>query len=252
MLVVKDNNLIQKAKSNLTSTQKKLISYVISLITPTDKEFQRYDISVSDFCYLCGIDRNHFYTEFKDIIDDLDNKAFWIKTDTKIFKFRWFSEAEYIPKQGKIRVLLHSQVKPYLLELKKNFTMYELGNILELKSKYSMDLYEILKSYSYQYVREFKIEELKDILNASGYTVFKDFRKRVLDVAIDDINNKTDLYVTYDLIKGGRGAKVQAINFHIKTKQYVTLPYLDRIAEIKDKRTQIKGQMNIFDYDQKS
>ena len=86
-LVVKHNDLIQKSRYNLTITQQKLIAYVISLIKPTDTDFQRYEINVADFCELCGIDKNYFYSEFIDIIDDMDSKTFWVKTDSKIYPF---------------------------------------------------------------------------------------------------------------------------------------------------------------------
>ena len=62
--VVKANDLIQRARYNLTVNQQKLIAYVISLIKPTDKELMMYEISVADFCELCGIDKTYFYTEF--------------------------------------------------------------------------------------------------------------------------------------------------------------------------------------------
>lgn len=245
-LVVKDNNLIQKAKFNLTPTQQKLISYVISLIKPTDRELQKYEISIMDFCYLCGIDKNHFYSDFKDIIDDLDNKAFWIKTDTKVFKFRWFSEVEYMPRQGKVKVMLNSNIKAYLIDLSKNFTRYELYNILALKSKYSTRLYEIFKSYAFQRVKEIDLEELKELLCATNYS-FRDFRRDILDKATAEINHFTDIDVSYETVSQGR--KVVAIIFHIKPKDTFDTynSYVNTIDEINRRNKQVKGQMSIYD-----
>lgn len=246
-LVVKHNDLIQKSKYNLTATQQKLIAYVISLIKPTDFEFQRYEISVADFCQLCGIDKNYFYSEFKEIIDDIDNKAFWIRTEEKSFKFRWFLKAEYIEKKGKVRLLLDDDIKKYLIALQETFTQYELYNILALKSKYSIRLYELFKSYAFQKEKTLNIDELKTMLLASHYTNFKDFRNRVLDKAIAEINYYTDLNVSYETIKKGR--KVEAVNFIIDRKERFDgyLAYRNTINDINKKNKQIKGQISLFD-----
>lgn len=246
-LVVKHNDLIQKNKYNLTATQQKLIAYMISLIKPTDKEFERYEITVADFCELCGIDKNYFYTEFKDIIDDIDNKAFWIKTKEKTFKFRWFLKAEYLHKQGKVRLLLDDDIKKYLLSLQETFTQYELYNILALKSKYSIRLYELFKSYAYQYEREFTVDYLKEVLMATHYSNFKDFRKRVLDKAIDEINFYTDLNIKYEEIKKGR--KIVSLKIFIEKKDRLegVQAYINIIEDINKRNGQIKGQVSMFD-----
>ena len=246
-LVVKHNDLIQRGKNNLTLTQQKLIAYIISLIKPTDTELKKYEINVSDFCELCGIDRNYFYSEFKDIIDDIDNKAFWIETEEKVFKFRWFLKAEYIKHQGKVLLLLDDDIKDYLLGMKERYTAYELYNILAMKSKYSVSVYELYKSYSYKTEQTFDIDTLKDLLSASHYTNFKDFRTRVLEVAIKDINQYTDLFVSYDVIK--RGRKVVKVKFNIKKKQALERlqGYYNTIDVINKRNNQIKGQISMFD-----
>lgn len=246
-LVVKHNDLIQKSKYNLTVTQQKLIAYVISLIKPTDKEFKKYEISIADFCELCGIDKNHFYNEFTAIIDDLDSKSFWVKTDEKIYKFRWFLKAEYLYKKGKVRVILDDDMKKYLLELTQNFSKYELYNILALKSKYSLRIYELFKSYAYQKKKEFYVTELKEMLFATHYTNFKDFRVRVLDKAVNDINYYTDLSVSYETRM--KGKKVVSIIFFIETKKHLDgyLAYRNTIEEINKRNGQINGQISMFD-----
>ena len=102
-LVVKDNMLIQKSKFHLTATEQKLVCYVISLIKPTDKALDKYTININDFAQLCGINPKNAYAEFRKMIDDLDNKTVWLTMGDKTFKFRWFSEAEYIEKQGELK-----------------------------------------------------------------------------------------------------------------------------------------------------
>lgn len=249
MLVVKHNDLIQKATYNLTATEQKLIIYAISKIKPTDKELDKIEIRVEDFCRICGIDKTYFYTEFKEIIDNLDAKSYWVQTDKKLFKFRWFSEAEYVNGEGKVRVLLNTNLKQYLIDLKDHFTEYELYNILALKSKHSIRLFELFKSYSYQSYISFNIEEFRKLLyiDTVTYKNFNNLKVKVLDKAIEEINKYTELEVEYKTITKGR--KVVEIAFHIKKKGTLDsyISYRNTIDKINEDNGQIKGQVTIYD-----
>ena len=246
-LVVKDNALIQRAKYNLTVNQQKIIAYLISKIKPTDQELQKYELSIQDFCELCGIDKTYFYSEIKEIVDNLDNKSFWVESESKIFKFRWFSEVEIIKGSGKVNILLNSNIKKYLIDLKENFTQYELYNVLALKGKYSIRLYEWFKSYSFMREKTIEINELKTILIAEHYKNFKDFRNRVLTKAIKEINQYTDIEVEYNTVNSGK--KVIALIFHIKFKEALERydSYINTIEQINKRNKQIKGQMSLYD-----
>lgn len=250
--VVKHNDLIQKARYNLTVNQQKLIAYVISLIKPTDKDLMRYELSVVDFCDLCGIDKEHFYTEFKEIMIDLDRKSFLVETEEKIFNFRWFSEFEYIKGKGKVIVQLNSNLKKYLLDLYGHYTQYELYNILAIKGKYAIRFYELFQSY-FTSKREKKTEktivldELKKLLLAESYTDYKNFRVRVIEPSLFEINTYTDLTVNYEPIRTGK--YITNIKFVVSRKAYPSnyAAYINTIDRINKKNGQIKGQISLFD-----
>lgn len=250
--VIKHNDLIQKARYNLTVNQQKLIAYVISLIKPTDKDLMRYEIAVSDFCELCGIDKTYFYTEFKEIMLDLDKKSFLVETEEKVFNFRWFSEFEYIKGKGKVVVQLNSNLKRYLLDLYGNYTQYELYNILAIRGKYAIRFYELFQSYfkskkAKKTEETIELKELKRMLLAESYTDYKNFRVRVLEPSIKEINTYTDLSVTYEPLKQGK--VVAAIKFVIRRKTYPSnyAAYIKTIDRINERNGQIKGQISLFD-----
>lgn len=246
-IIVKDNELIQKARYDLTVNQQKIIAYIISLIKPTDQELQKYEISISDFCELCGINKSKFYTEIKVIVDNMDSKSFWVETEEKIFKFRWFSEVEIIKGSGKVNIQLNSNIKKYLIGLSESFTQYELYNILALKSKYSIRLYEWFKSYSFLREKQVDLAELKYILEAEKYIDFKSFRRRVIDPAITEINQYTDLEVAYSKVT--KSKTVTGLIFNIRFKEIMERygSYLQTIEEINQRSGQIKGQIGLFD-----
>lgn len=247
-IVVKDNRLIQNARFNLTATQQRFLAYVISKIKPTDKEFQEYEIRVDDFCSLCGIDKTWFYSEFINLVEDFDSKSFWIENEKEVYKFRWFDDTTYQKGKGKIKVTLSKRLREYLINLTKEFTQYELYNIMALKSKYAIRLFELFKSYAYQKQRDFDTEELKEILYATSYKNFADFKKRVLEPAIKEINDYTELKVSYEPLT--KGKKVVQIRFTIERKELVEsyMSYRRTIEQLNIENNQIKGQMNIEDF----
>ena len=139
-MVVKANDLIQKSRFDLSLQQQKIILFLISHIEPSDKEFKLYEFSVIDFCQVCGIDytAGKNYKDIKKAIKEIADKSVWIKTqDDEETLLRWV-EKPYINKNsGTIKIRLDEDMKPYLLQLKKNFTQYELIYTLQFKSKYT-------------------------------------------------------------------------------------------------------------------
>ena len=218
-LVVKDNDLIRKSRYSLTANQQKLIAYITSRIKPTDKEFKREYISVADFCKLCNIDKKHFYTEFKDMIDNLDSKSFWIENEDVLTKFHWFHEVKVNKGSGIIELVLNTYLQEYLLGLRENFTKYELYNVLLMKSKYSLRLYELFKSYEWQKNIYIELEKLKEYLNTESYKKTNDFKKRCLKPAVEEINRLTDINISYTEKKRGRA--IVGFNFSIQLKEAV-------------------------------
>lgn len=250
--VVKANDLIQRARYNLTVNEQKIICYVISKIKPDDKELMQYSISIDDFCELCGIEKKYFYEEFKELFLNLDKKSFLVETDKEIFNFRWFSEFKYVKGTGTVKVQLNSNLKEYLINLYGKYTTYELWAILSLRSKYSIRFYELFQSYfvrkwQKKVQKEVELEELKKLLMAENYTEYKNFRRRVLQPAINEINEYTDLSVSFTPIKKVR--KVIAIQFNIVKKEYPNNynAYMKTIDRLNKKNNQVKGQMSLFD-----
>ena len=246
-LVVKGNELIQQKRYSLTAIQQKFLAYVISRIKPDDTIDTMYEIRVEDFCAITGIDKTYFYDEFIRMIDKFDESSFWVDTKDELYKFRWFNDTRYIKGAGKVELYLSRSLKDYLIGLLGNFTQYELYNVMALHSKYAIRLFELFKSYQYQHTKRFDIDELKHLLYAEKYKNYKDFRKRVLEPAIKEINEYTEISVVLEPIY--KGKKVIEVKFIIELKEpldrykayQTTLEKIDRDSE------QIQGQLSIYD-----
>lgn len=221
--VVKANELIQKSRFNLSLQQQKVVLYLISQIQPTDTEFKLYEFNINEFCKVCGIDNTSGknYADLKQAIKDIAQKVLWITLPNgKDATIRWIEKAYIDSKRGMIEIRLDEDMKPFLLQLKDNFTAYEIIYTLHFKSKYTIRLYELIKSIHFhelrQYERTFQIDELKRMLGAETYTLYKNFKLRVLTPSVNEINEYSDK--TLSFIENKKGNKVVSITFTIGSK----------------------------------
>ena len=214
--VVKSNDLIRNTRYDLTLVEQKIILRLIQQIKPNDKDLYSYYFNINEFCVLCGIEQNNGanYMYIKNALKKLRDKSFWVKINEEEVLCSWLSKVKMNVKSGRIEIKLDNDLKPFLFELKKNFTEYSLFYILAMKSKYSIRMYELLKSYRYKSDLTIEIEYLKEMLLATNYDRFYDFKKKVVEMAIGEINEYTDLKVTYDFLKTGKA--VTSITFKIR------------------------------------
>lgn len=247
-MVVKANDLIQKSRFNMTLQQQKMLLFLISQVDAYDEDFKVYEFSIQEFCRVCGIDisSGKNYQDVKQCIKDIADKSVWVTVDNDVETLlRWIEKPYINNKSGVIRVRLDQDMKPFLLQLKSNFTKYELIYTLYFKSKYSIRLYELAKSIHYkeleEYRRVFSVDELRLLLGGETYTEYRDFKRRVLDVAVNEINEYSDKILAYEPIK--KGKSVVAIEFIINSKTIY-----DRL-QIRSKIEKEMGtdQMTLFD-----
>lgn len=231
MVARKANELIQRARCNLSLTQQKILLYLIAQISPNDTEFKAITFNIADFGKACGVQAvgGSYYENLKRDMKAISDKSFWVlMPDGYIELARWF-EPRINRHSGKVEIEFGKIVKPYLLQLKQNFTEIRIDYPLKFKKQYSVRLYELLCSYHFHkndtYSRTFEIEELKDELlmtmedSKEKYLDLKDFRKRCLYPAIEEINLTTDKHIAISYRKMGR--QITHIQFTVTQKEYI-------------------------------
>lgn len=249
-IVKKRNDLIQRSRFSLSLQQQKIILYLISQITPYDKDFKEYSFDIQEFCKVCGIDHENGgnYELLKDQIKAICDKSVWITTENgEETIIRWIEKPFINQGNGTIRIKLDNLMMPYLLDLKENFTQYELVYTLHFKSKYTIRLYELIKSIHFHelesYKRKFSVSDLRRILDAEKYKTFQHFRDRVLEPAVREINENSDKIVSYEAIKDKRSFSY--VVFTVKTKD------IFEVVKLRDEIDKEMGidpdQMTLFD-----
>lgn len=217
--VVKSNEIIQKSRFSMSVQQQKIMLFLISKIKPTDTANQLYCISILDFLNVTDMcDSGNNYSEVKKALKTIADKSMWLtKPNGKEVLLRWLDRIEIDTKTNLISVRFHEDMFPYLLDLREKYTQYSLENILPMRSKYGIRLYELLRSYAnMDSAMTIEIDELRQRMDCTQYERFPDFRRFALNPALDDINTFTDISVECSFQGGkGRGHACKEITFLI-------------------------------------
>jgi Initiator Replication protein len=213
--VTKSNRLIE-ANYKLGVVEQKIILYLASNIQPSDSDFQTYTLSIKEFINLLGLKGNHKYTDLRKITKELMKKVFEVRVDKKVIQVSWLSYVAYNESVGTIDIRFDPFLKPYLLELKREFTSYKLENVVKLKSSYAIRIYELLKQYEKIQERTFLLSDLRELLGVDNlYPAYGNFKQRVLLPAQKELENKTDISFKLEEVKNGR--RVSKVKFIIQS-----------------------------------
>lgn len=202
LTVFKGNRLINEARYKLTLNEQKFILFAISKIKKDDKN-KDYIFHIKEFIDLLNLEPHNAYGTLRRIIISIMRKPFtWSSgPDTEIF-FHWFSPAKYKRRQATVSFKFSDELIPYLFDLKKQFTVYRLQNILRLNSVYSIRIYELLKQSEWIGGREINLNELKELLGIPTiYPMYNDFKRNVLEIARKELSSRSDISFNYREIK---------------------------------------------------
>jgi plasmid replication initiation protein len=140
---------------------------------------------------------------------------------------------EYREGDAYIEARFNDSMKPFLLQLKKRFTMYEAGHFLPLNSTYSMRIYELLKMREGISILRISVEELRDILGVGdSYSSFSQLKYHVIGKAQEEIKEKTDIYFTYDVERKGRNAERLKFFIHRSEEEEADTPKMEDRTDV--------------------
>ena len=234
-LVVKDNALIE-ASHKLSEVEQRLILLAILKAREVgDKVEELKDkelvIHARDYMNAFGVDRDAGYKSLKKAVMGL-YQAEWgyhyinSKGNVVVRYERFTQSAVYIENEATVKFMFANAIIPMLVELERNFTSYEITQVAHLQSRYAMRLFECLIRFKASKTLTITLDELRfrfGLLDTE-YKVMSDFKKRVLDMAVKDINENTDITVKYDQHKQGR----TITGFTFKFKQKAKTAKLDK------------------------
>lgn len=249
-LIKKSNISIQKARYSLTLRQQKLLFFLMSQVKDTDTASTFIEFNLREVYDIFGDTSQNYYKAKKEL-KDLADKSWWIindKNKDEEILIRFLAKVITNSKSQNVKILWDIDMLPYLQNLKREYTQYKLFYIMTMKSEYSIRMYELLKSVAGKTIWNFKIEDIKrKFMCETKYKQFGHFKSRVIEPAIKEINEKTDINVTYELFRYGAGREYSDIEFTIETKGESELKKVDTAIREELNSSQIDGQIRFDD-----
>ncbi|MGX2968514.1 replication initiation protein [Ursidibacter sp. B-7004-1] len=216
LVIVKANSLIE-ASYRLSIDEIRILALTIGTMdSKSDKK--TFDFTVADFVREfpeVGID--NAYKQIQSAIKRIYDRSVVTENENKITHFRWVSSRTYFKKEGRFRIAMTDDVMPYLTQLKGQFTKYQLRNISSFNSVHAIRIYELCMQYKSVGEREILVDDLKKWLQVEDkYSRYNNFKQWVLEPAISEINEKSDLLIFVEPIK--RGRSIYSLHFTISPK----------------------------------
>jgi len=228
-LVVKSNKLIQ-ASYRLTLTEQRIILYAIAKFRKQNKQImanEKVVIDPHEFAELYSINPRFVYSAIKEATLDMFKREVTIyeidqNTGKEIsIQTRWIWERGHSDDLNYSHIKFSPRVIGYFHQLEKNFTSYSIESISKLNSVYAVRLYELLKQFEKVKYRDVTIVQLRKLfeLKDDEYEVISNFKARVIDSSVKQINQLTDIKIAYTQIK--RGRTIIGFKFSIATNKKV-------------------------------
>lgn len=220
-IIVQHNKLIE-ARYRLSLQEKRMMYWLASRLHSDDVDFKDYRLDIKDFGRMAEIRNNKLYDEVMKTTEKLMKRVMKIREieSNRIIQVSWLSSAEYLNNEGCVLLCFDPKLKLYLLNLKQEFTKLSLADLLELKSIYSIRMFELLVQYESIGKRKISIKDLREFcgIKEKEYTDYFDMKRKVIERAKREINEKTNYKIDYTEIKSSR--RVVSIEWTIRKETH--------------------------------
>ena len=227
-LIVKDNALIQ-ASYTLDTVEQRLILLAIAEARETGHgitENSLLEVHASSYINTFNVEKHTAYTVLRDASKSLfDRYVTYHDINPKTgrdrsFHCRWVDKIGYEPQSGIVFLRFTQDIVPLITRLEENFTKYELQQVSKLTSSYAIRLYELLiqwRSAGKTPIFDLPIFRQQLGVEAHQYKTMSNFKTYVLDFALKQVNELTDVTAKYEQHKKGR--VISGFSFSVKQKK---------------------------------
>ncbi len=227
-LEIRQHNALTNARYDYTELQLDLLFFTVSRLRK-DQKTVTYELPIKELSALTG--KQYHLPYLRQATADMGSRVFELETPERIKQLWMFQRVEYLKGQGIIEIKLTEDILPYLFDLKDNFTSYSLAAALRLHSKYAKRIYQICSQWKdLGETKKYDIQDFKKMLGLlddkgnEKMKQIKDFRESVLDIAVKQISEHTELHISYKLEKRVRTYK--NIVFTVKPQALAdTIPF---------------------------
>lgn len=213
---VMQHNAITSGKYDFDACQMDIMFMLLASLGPDDLPNKAYSIHLEDIKSITN--RIWDYKQLYTAAVEIGEKPLDIKNNKGEWRVWWWKQVHHKHGEASIEITINESIRPFLFDLKNNFTKMQLKSLLACNSKYAKRLYGLCCQWRSVGEVTFGIDELKEMLGLKNYEFNKSkdglpketyveinaFKSKVLEVAKKQINEKTDIHFDYKLIKRGR------------------------------------------------
>ena len=240
-LIVKDNALMN-ASYNLALVEQRLILLAIIEARETGKGINANDpltVHASSYINQFNVERHTAYQALKDACKDLFARQFSYQEKRERGRInitsRWVSQIGYMDDTATVEIIFAPAVVPLITRLKEQFTQYDIEQISGLSSAYAVRMYELL--ICWRSTGKTPIIELEEFRKRIGvldteYTRTDNLKMRVIELALKQINEHTDITASYEQHKKGRVITGFSFKFKQKKKNSDSSPRIEKPSQI--------------------
>ena len=220
-LVVKDNALVS-ASYYLSLAEQRLILLGIIEARNNQSKDNEFIIHVNSYINAFGVDDSTAYLTIKEACKRLRGRYFTydrlVNGSIEEVESNWIQSIAYATNSSYVKIKFTEAVMPLITNLEKHFTSYQIEQVKDLTSIYSIRLYELLISWKKTKKVELLLADLRLKLGIepNEYKAMNNFKAKVLDLAVSQINQHTDITVKYEQVKQGR--TITGFTFTFKQK----------------------------------
>ncbi len=220
-IIVKRNDFLKMGYS-LSIQEQRIILCCVSQIDSREKTTHNdeFVVSVQQIHDIFGDEKkSHMYKGLSEATDRLGNRWIVNRSDDgkKVSKLRWVWKIQYNAEQGDITLNFSRDVLDYLTDISKTFTKYKLSDVSNFRCMYSIRIYELIQQWAGVGEVEYSLDELRERLDlGEKYGRWADFKRNVIDLAVDEINEHSNLNLSYGMRKSRRS--VVGVMFYFTTK----------------------------------
>ncbi len=231
------SNALTRAGHGLTLAEKRIVMMAVSKIDSTKPinpaEAPRTKITAAEYAEECGLDISTAYQQLQSAAKHLYNRSVMFyepahKRDSKpitppITVMRWVGQVDHEPGEGWVELHWWPPIMKHLMGLKKQFTSYQLQQASALRSVYSWRLLELLTRFESTGWAEYTIEDFAASMDATDKqrADFAAIRRRIIEPAIKELQEKDGWLIDWQPIKAGR--RVKALRFEFKRNPQTSL-----------------------------
>jgi plasmid replication initiation protein len=222
-LTIAKANFLTEASYRISLQEQRLIISCLNVIDGRAEVPKNVTICASQYADNFGLTMKNAHRELYKAAEKLYDRSIIVKDPKQTTEFRWIQK-KILKNQGEgmVTMTFTDEIIGYISQLKTHFTSYKIHHVSNLKSVYSMRLYELLIQFKNTRERVIRVDDFRNLLGLDDmYSQFKTLKRDVINPAIKELNAKSNLTIELETLT--RGRKVISLIFNFKLANQLKL-----------------------------